>query len=213
MRRLLDDLLLLARADAESGNAPAATPRSARSVRLDEIAAEAVRSAEALASGQVLELEAPRGVEMQRRRRPPPPTPDDPARQRHPAYPARGRIRVAVAATSGWPGAHRRPRRRGRDRRRSTCRTSSSGSIGPMGRVAALQEGQDWGWPSPRPSFAPTAARSPWPARRARARRSWPRCRAQSSSRRPRTTRAAHPPAAPSPTRCALPTEPISRAG
>ncbi len=68
-------------------------------MRLDEIAAEAVRSAEALASGQVLELEAPRGVEV----------PGDPDRLhqlvmilldnaiRH--TPSGGRIRVAVAAT------------------------------------------------------------------------------------------------------------------
>ena len=40
------------------------TPIRREPVRLDEIAAEAVRSAEALASGQVLELEAPRGVEV-----------------------------------------------------------------------------------------------------------------------------------------------------
>jgi heavy metal sensor kinase len=61
MRRLLDDLLLLARTDSGSD---ATTPTLAQSelVRLDEIAAQAVRSASALASGQVLELEAPRAV-------------------------------------------------------------------------------------------------------------------------------------------------------
>ena len=101
MRRLLDDLLLLARADADSGKDPAGTAAIRRErVQLDEIAAEAVRSAEALASGQVLELEAPRGVEV----------PGDPDRLhqlvmilldnaiRH--TPPGGRIRVAVAATA-----------------------------------------------------------------------------------------------------------------
>jgi signal transduction histidine kinase len=100
MRRLLDDLLLLARADADAGNDPAGTaPIRHERVRLDEIASEAVRSAESLTSGQVLELEAPRGVEVA----------GDPDRLhqlmmilldnaiRH--TPPRGRIRVAVAAT------------------------------------------------------------------------------------------------------------------
>jgi heavy metal sensor kinase len=101
MRRLLDDLLLLARADADAGKDPAGTaPMRRERVRLDEIAADAVRSAAALASGQVLELEAPRGIEV----------PGDPDRLhqllmilldnaiRH--TPAGGRIRVAVAATA-----------------------------------------------------------------------------------------------------------------
>jgi len=101
MRRLLDDLLLLARADADAGIDPAGTaPIRRERVQLNEIAAEAVRSAEALASGQVLELEAPRGVEV----------PGDPDRLhqlvmilldnaiRH--TPPGGRIRVAVAATT-----------------------------------------------------------------------------------------------------------------
>jgi heavy metal sensor kinase len=100
MRRLLDDLLLLARADADAGNDLEGTaPIRRERVRLDEIATEAVRSAEALASGQLLELEAPRGVEV----------PGDPDRLhqlvmilldnaiRH--TPPGGRIRVAVAAT------------------------------------------------------------------------------------------------------------------
>ena len=65
MRRLLDDLLLLARADADAGKDPAGTTTIRHeTVRLDEIAADAVRSAAALASGQVLELEAPRGVQV-----------------------------------------------------------------------------------------------------------------------------------------------------
>ena len=101
MRRLLDDLLLLARTDADAGKDPAGTaPVRRERVRLDEIAVEAVRSAEALASGQVFELEAPRGVEV----------PGDPDRLhqlvmilldnaiRH--TPPGGRIRVAVAATA-----------------------------------------------------------------------------------------------------------------
>ena len=100
MRRLLDDLLLLARADADAGKDPAGTASIRREpVRLDEIASEAVRSAGVLASGQVLELEAPRGVEVL----------GDPDRLhqlvmilldnaiRH--SPPGGRIRVAVAAT------------------------------------------------------------------------------------------------------------------
>jgi heavy metal sensor kinase len=101
MRRLLDDLLLLARADADSGKESAGTAAMRRErVQLDEIAAEAVRSAEALASGQVLELEAPRGVEV----------PGDPDRLRQLVMilldnairhtPPGGRIRVAVAATA-----------------------------------------------------------------------------------------------------------------
>jgi two-component system OmpR family sensor kinase len=65
MRRLLEDLLLLARADADAGSDPDKTaPIRRELVRLDEIASETVRSAEALASGQVLELEAPRAVEV-----------------------------------------------------------------------------------------------------------------------------------------------------
>jgi signal transduction histidine kinase len=101
MRRLLEDLLLLARADADAGNQPPdkTAPIRRELVRLDEIASEAVRSAEALASGQVLELEAPRGVEVQ--------GDFDRLHQlvmilldnaiRH--TPSGGRIRVAVAAT------------------------------------------------------------------------------------------------------------------
>lgn len=100
MRRLLEDLLLLARADAGAGNDPDKTaPIRRERVLLDEIASEAVNSAEALATGQVLELEAPRSVEVR----------GDPDRLhqlvmilldnaiRH--TPAGGRIRVAVAAT------------------------------------------------------------------------------------------------------------------
>jgi two-component system OmpR family sensor kinase len=101
MRRLLDDLLLLARADADAGKDPAGTTTIGHEqVQLDEIAAEAVRSAAALTSGQMLELEAPRGVEVR----------GDPDRLhqlvmilldnaiRH--TPPGGRIRVAVAATA-----------------------------------------------------------------------------------------------------------------
>jgi two-component system OmpR family sensor kinase len=100
MRRLLDDLLLLARSDADVGSQPAKTaPIRHELVRLDEIASEAVRSAEALTAGQVLEIEAPRGVEVQ--------GDADRLHQlvmilldnaiRH--TPSGGRIRVAVAAT------------------------------------------------------------------------------------------------------------------
>jgi len=99
MRRLLDDLLLLARTDGGRDPADMAIARRAR-VRIDAIAAEAVRSAEGLASGQILELEAPRGIEL----------PGDPDRLhqlimilidnaiRH--TPAGGRVRVAVGATT-----------------------------------------------------------------------------------------------------------------
>jgi signal transduction histidine kinase len=97
MRRLLDDLLLLARADTGT-DAEGAMLARREPVWLDAVAADAVRSAEALASGHQLELEAPRGVEV----------PGDPDRLhqlvmilldnaiRH--TPAGGRIRVAVAA-------------------------------------------------------------------------------------------------------------------
>jgi two-component system, OmpR family, sensor kinase len=97
MRRLLDDLLLLARSDAGSDPARFTGLRPV-AVRLDAIAAEAVRSATALADGQTIELEAPRGVAIQ----------GDPDRLhqllvilldnaiRH--TPAGGHIRVAVAA-------------------------------------------------------------------------------------------------------------------
>lgn len=98
MRRLLDDLLALARADSEANIANTADA-SPDPVRLDVIAADAIRSAENLTSGQTLELEAPRRVEV----------PGDANRLhqllmilldnaiRH--TPANGRIRVAVAAT------------------------------------------------------------------------------------------------------------------
>ena len=71
--------------------------------------------------------------------------------------PSGGRIRVAVAAARR-PGAHRRPRRRGRGSPQSTFRTCSSGSTGPMERAAAPQAVQDWGWRSPRPFAGRTAA-------------------------------------------------------
>jgi two-component system, OmpR family, sensor kinase len=100
MRRLLDDLLLLARADASNGPEDTALVRRDR-VLLNEIAADAVRSAEVMASGQMLELEAPRSVEI--------PGDADRLHQlmmilldnaiRH--TPPPGRIRVAVAATPG----------------------------------------------------------------------------------------------------------------
>ena len=64
MRRLLEDLLLLARADADAGMSPWATTIHHEPVRLDEIAAEAMRCAAALATAQDLELEAPRPVEI-----------------------------------------------------------------------------------------------------------------------------------------------------
>ncbi|MFN8592490.1 MAG: HAMP domain-containing sensor histidine kinase [Thermomicrobiales bacterium] len=96
MRRLLDDLLTLARSDSIAG---ALKSENAGPVRLDEIAAEAVRSAQVLANGQEIELEAPRGVEVR--------GDYDRLHQllmilldnaiRH--TPAGGRIRVAVAAT------------------------------------------------------------------------------------------------------------------
>ena len=97
MRRLLDDLLLLARSDAGSDPARSAKLRPA-AVRLDLIAADAVRSSQALVQGQSIEVEAPRGVTVT----------GDPDRLhqlvmilldnaiRH--TPAGGRIRVAVAA-------------------------------------------------------------------------------------------------------------------
>ena len=97
MRRLLDDLLLLARGDA--GHDALGDEAKRKAVRLDAIAAEAVRSAQALATGQIIELEAPRSIEMA--------ADGDRLHQlmmtllenaiRH--TPPGGRIRVAVAAT------------------------------------------------------------------------------------------------------------------
>lgn len=98
MRRLLDDLLLLARTDAGKNPGEMTLARH-ENVQLDVIAEEAVRSAAALTSGQLLELEAPRRIEIE----------GDPDRLhqllmilldnaiRH--TPAGGRVRVAVAAT------------------------------------------------------------------------------------------------------------------
>jgi two-component system OmpR family sensor kinase len=63
MRRLLDDLLLLARSDSGSDRAHWALVRL-EPVRLDEIAAQAVHSAEALTVAHDLQLEAPRPVEI-----------------------------------------------------------------------------------------------------------------------------------------------------
>jgi heavy metal sensor kinase len=98
MRRLLDDLLLLARADSGSESADPIPMRRER-VRLDDVAATAVRSAESLSAEHMLELEAPRSVEVA----------GDPDRLhqlvmilldnaiRH--TPPGGRIRVAVTAS------------------------------------------------------------------------------------------------------------------
>ncbi len=99
MRRLLDDLLALARADAGSEQ-EGPTTSNWQFVDLDQIAADAIRSAASLATGQVLELEAPRRVVVQ----------GDPDRLhqlmmilldnaiRH--TPAPGHIRIAVANTA-----------------------------------------------------------------------------------------------------------------
>jgi signal transduction histidine kinase len=96
MRRLLDDLLLLARGDAGSESAPVRRER----VRLDAIAAEAMRSAEAMTTGQVLELEAPRSVaisgDADRLHQLLMILLDNAIRHTSPG----GRIRVAVAATA-----------------------------------------------------------------------------------------------------------------
>lgn len=99
MRRLLDDLLALARADAGSAQEGPSTPEW-QHVSLDQVAADAIRSAASLATGQVLELEAPRRVVVD----------GDPDRlhqllmilldnaMRH--TPAPGTVRVAVAYTA-----------------------------------------------------------------------------------------------------------------
>jgi len=99
MRRLLDDLLALARSDAGSEK-EGPTASNWQHVNLDQIAAEAIRSAASLATGQVLELEAPRRVVVD----------GDPDRLhqllmilldnaiRH--TPAPGHVRVAVANTA-----------------------------------------------------------------------------------------------------------------
>lgn len=99
MRRLLDDLLALARADAGSEQL-GSTATVWQRVNLDQVAADAIRSAASLATGQILELEAPRPVAVD----------GDPDRLhqlllilldnaiRH--TPAPGHIRVAVANTA-----------------------------------------------------------------------------------------------------------------
>jgi signal transduction histidine kinase len=61
MRRLLDDLLLLARSDAGEGARPFPMTQTS-GVRLDAIASDAVRSASTLSQGQIVELEEPRPV-------------------------------------------------------------------------------------------------------------------------------------------------------
>ncbi|MCC7024922.1 MAG: HAMP domain-containing histidine kinase [Thermomicrobiales bacterium] len=98
MRRLLDDLLLLARTDGGASPAGMTISRDAW-IRLDEIAADAARSAGAITAGQILEVEAPRAIAIH--------GDADRLHQllmilldnaiRH--TPAGGRIRVAVAAT------------------------------------------------------------------------------------------------------------------
>lgn len=99
MKRLLDDLLTLARTDGRSDDVVNAVSRGDR-VRLDSVAALAIRTAEGLAQGQRLELEAPRAVEVSG-------DPDSLQQLlmilldnaiRH--TPSGGRIRVAVAATN-----------------------------------------------------------------------------------------------------------------
>ena len=99
MRRLLDDLLLLARSDAGDGSRPFPITQSQR-IRLDMIAGEAVRSAGSMSEGQVLELEAPRPVFVD----------GDPDRLRQLIMilldnairhtPAGGHVRVAVASAA-----------------------------------------------------------------------------------------------------------------
>jgi signal transduction histidine kinase len=61
MRRLLDDLLLLARSDAGEVARPFPITQTS-GIRLDAIASDAVRSASSLSQGQIIELEAPRPV-------------------------------------------------------------------------------------------------------------------------------------------------------
>ena len=97
MRRLLDDLLLLARSDAGEGGQQFPITREA-GVRLDAIARDAVRTAGSLTHGQLLELEAPRPVLID----------GDPDRLRQLIMilldnairhtPAGGHVRVAVAS-------------------------------------------------------------------------------------------------------------------
>lgn len=99
MRRLLDDLLLLARSDAGEGSRPFPMTQTP-GVRLDSIASDAVRSAASLAQGQIIELEAPRPVQLS----------GDPDRLRQLIVilldnairhtPSGGHIRVAVASAA-----------------------------------------------------------------------------------------------------------------
>lgn len=97
MRRLLDDLLLLARSDTGEGSHPFPITQAV-AVNLDVIASDTVRSAGSLTHGQILELEAPRPVLVE----------GDPDRLRQLIMilldnairhtPAGGHVRVAVAS-------------------------------------------------------------------------------------------------------------------
>lgn len=104
MRRLLDDLLLLARSDAGEGVRSLPMTQTI-GVSLDAIASDAVRSTASLTQGQIVELEAPRPVLLN----------GDPDRLRQLIVilldnairhtPPGGHVRVAVA--SGADGAAR----------------------------------------------------------------------------------------------------------
>lgn len=99
MRRLLDDLLWLARSDAGADPEPVPVTQMT-AVSLEVIASDAVRSAASLAHGQTLELEAPRPVRVT----------GDPDRLRQLLMilldnairhtPPTGHVRVAVAASA-----------------------------------------------------------------------------------------------------------------
>ncbi|MEZ4563088.1 MAG: HAMP domain-containing sensor histidine kinase [Thermomicrobiales bacterium] len=174
MRRLLDDLLLLARSDAGEGSSPLPMKQTP-GVRLDAIAGDAVRSAASLTHGQIVELEAPRPVLLN----------GDPDRLhqlivilldnaiRH--TPPGGHVRVAVA--SGSDGMARvAVRDDGEALPPSTFLTCLSGSTGQTARAGALRAAPAWAWPLRAPSAARMVATSTYAAAPGKARRSLPPC-------------------------------------
>ncbi len=153
MRRLVADLLLLARADA--GRRSPRVP-----LDLSVVAAEATIEADPLAAGHSLTLDAPEpGAGGRRGGRPAPPDgqPDreraDPHRARNAGH-GLGPRRATGRPCSWWRTAG--PASRGR------CGSGSS-SASPAAAATAREAAAAWGWPSS----------GPWPRRTAAGWRCW----------------------------------------